>query len=576
VVAGLAPDTLARWHRRLAIAFEAANDPNREAIAVHFHGAGDDDRAAHYAVRAAKQAADALAFDRAAHLYRFALAVRVGDRKRTAQLEERLAAALVCAGRGAEAAEAYLRAAEDALGADAVEYRRRAAEQLLRSGHVDAGMEVMHDVITALDMTLPPTPRRALVSLLVRRARLRLRGQRFRARDRSQISPAELVRLETCWSVSAGLGMVDTMRGMEYQTRYILAALATGDRLHLSRALAAEGMYQSTGGAAAAARSRKLIDRANEMAEQVGDPATLGLGRGARAMSAYMIGDYPAARDGARAALDRFRNQCTGVAWEIDSAELIVLWALYYLGELGELGRRVPMLVREARERGDLFAETSYSVGLPAMCWLAAGDADGYRQARDAIMARWSRRDYHLQHYWQFCSDRQAELYEGDGEAALAGVREAWPRIRGAMFLRLSAVRTECWDLRGRAALAAATGVDRAARLREVAAAARALARERLPSATALAAMLRAGLTETERGATADTGAAWSTAEQAAAAAHMAGHATICRRRRGQLLGGTEGSDLVGAADATLRSQGITDPDRWSSMLLPSPRRGEG
>ena len=49
------------------------------------------------------------------------------------------------------------------------------------------------------------------------------------------------------------------------------------------------------------------------------------------------------------------RDQCVGVTWEMNMAQNLVIWALMYLGELGELSRRVPALLANARSRGNLY-----------------------------------------------------------------------------------------------------------------------------------------------------------------------------------------------------------------------------
>ena len=50
---------------------------------------------------------------------------------------------------------------------EVVELKRRAAEQLLQSGHIDAGIAVVRDVLPRVGLRLAASPRRALLSLLL-------------------------------------------------------------------------------------------------------------------------------------------------------------------------------------------------------------------------------------------------------------------------------------------------------------------------------------------------------------------------------------------------------------------------
>ena len=58
-------------------------------------------------------------------------------------------------------------------------------------------------------------------------------------------------------------------------------------------------------------------------------------------------------------------------------------------------------------------------------------------------------------------------------------------------------------------------------------------------------------------------------AEAGFVASDTALYAAAARRRRGQLLGGEEGKELVAAADTWMRSEGIVRPDRVAAMIVP-------
>ncbi|MCG8424806.1 MAG: protein kinase [Proteobacteria bacterium] len=73
IIDRLSADQLSSLHKTLARALEAWGGASSAALAHHWLAAGDRDRGVHYLVEAARGAADQLAFDRAAELYRSAL-----------------------------------------------------------------------------------------------------------------------------------------------------------------------------------------------------------------------------------------------------------------------------------------------------------------------------------------------------------------------------------------------------------------------------------------------------------------------------------------------------------------------
>ncbi len=104
VVAHLPAEERRDCHRRLATALEAAGGADPEMLGRHFLEAGVPGRAAEYLARAAALSAEALAFDRAAALYRRASSCSDPGGAEGRRLRAALGEALANAGRGAEAA----------------------------------------------------------------------------------------------------------------------------------------------------------------------------------------------------------------------------------------------------------------------------------------------------------------------------------------------------------------------------------------------------------------------------------------------------------------------------------------
>ncbi|HEY7862546.1 MAG TPA: protein kinase [Thermoanaerobaculia bacterium] len=570
VAAQLSGERRNECHRSLAAALEARRDADPEALAQHYLEGGDAARAAGYAAAAANRASEALAFDRAARLYGLALRLEPsGPLEERRRLRLSLAEALANAGRGAEAAEAYLEAVPGASAAEALELQRRAAEQMLRSGHIDRGLPLLKGILGRINLRLMESPKAALASLLLRRAMVRLRGMRFVERDESQVSEERLIRIDTCWSVSIGLAMVDTFRSRDFQARHLLLALDTGERFRVARAFANEAGFSATAGRAASARTERILRRAVSLADRVNHPQALAIAQVALGITAYLEGRWRVAWERAQNAEAILRDRCTGVAWELDTTHIYSMRALAYLGGLRELQRRLPALLAEAAERDDLFAETSLRARHLYVARLAEDrPEEALREVREAI-SRWSHEGFHLQHYFALFSEMDLAIYRGAPEAARAALARDEEALAGSRLRRLQVFRVELAFVDGRAALLSAEKAA-AGRLEEAERAAALLTRENLPWANPLAALLRAGIAA-RRDQPEEALERLLQAEVAFEEADMALYAAAARRTRGRLLGGDGGKALVDAADDAMRAERIVDPERFARYLAPMP-----
>ena len=384
VASKLDRESLRGHHGRLATVLEASGRANPETLLAHFQGAGDSDKARHYAVMAAEQAFAALAFERAARLYRITLDPGSCETVEAQRLRERLGDALTNAGRGGEAAEAYLAAAELMTGLEKLEMQRRGATQLLLSGRIDEGLAVARDVLQAVGVKLAKTMHRSLLRFLFWRARIRLRGLSFRERDASQISLEERLRIDTCFSVFQGLTMVDTFWSHEFHARNLLYSLRAGDCYRVARALASETGVYALPGRRHRERARKLLETATRLAERSGNPHAIGLATLESGVCAFGQGQWNDCRQRMDKAAATLRTSCTGVAWEIATSHMMGSVSLFFLGELKLLSERLPALLHEAESRGDLYQGTDLRSRLGHLPYLAA-DQSGGRPAREGV-----------------------------------------------------------------------------------------------------------------------------------------------------------------------------------------------
>jgi len=553
----LDPEALRQTHGEIARALREAGDADPEALFTHFASSGGDALATQYAEEAAAKAARALAFDRAAEFYRHALE-RSEDDARALQLREALGDALANAGRGAEAAEAYLAASEARSGLPRLELRRLAAEQLLVSGRVDQGLQMVTAVLEQLGLRLAGSPTRALLALIVLRVWIAVRGLSFTETDPTTVPPRTLARIDVAWSTAAGLSVVDNIRAAHFQTRNLLLCLRAGEPSRLVRALVLESVFVGLRGHRSAARARSIVAVCRDLVRRhpSGDSeALLDLADGS---VAYFTGEWTKADRFVEAFLARYREGLTRLQWELRSMQYFGLCALINAGDLKRLSQRLPAYLREAADRGDLYFGTNLVVGETNVHWLFRDEPAEARRRIHEAMERWSKGRVTVQHWYALQSLAQIELYTGDTKDTLQRVESALPAVRRSMLLRVQHTRVKARWLRARAALAS--------RLPAIARTeARALEREGAPWASAIASLVRAGV----ENASGDREAAVSslhTAIERLEACEMHLLVAVARERLARL---TDDATLCEQAHAWMRDRGIVDPTRVAAMFAP-------
>ncbi len=375
-------------HLSLAQALERA-DADAELLAFHFARSGRTDAAVTYLRRAARVAASALAFRRAADLARQALDLLDGHSEAAllrGALEAELGEALSNDGRGAEAAEAYLRAAE-ATDDEAIELRRRAAEQYLRSGHAAEGLPLLTEVLQAVGLGLARSPRRAFGSWLLQRASIALTGTDFRPRAAEDLDPRALLRVDIGWTAATGLPTVDVLLGQDMQARHLRLALQLGEPGRVARALSLEIVYGATSGTRNLDRVNALIDRVRSIAAEVRSPHIDGLLALAMGIAHVYRGEFSPALERLTTAEATFRTHCTGAAWELSFTNTFYVLARLYRGDFAQLVRTLEVATEDARARDDLATMLMVRIGYDYLRYLIADQPDRARAQLEAAQA---------------------------------------------------------------------------------------------------------------------------------------------------------------------------------------------
>jgi hypothetical protein len=575
VLRGLAPEPLRAHHRRLACVLEESGRADPEALASHFEGAGESEKAGSYYLQAADRAEKSLAFDQAANLYQKALDLRSLDTAEARALRTKLGDALGNAGRGAEAGSVYLTAAEGAEALELLELRRRASDQLFLAGQTADALKVFGTLLGQVGLRLPGGPGRSILAMLIERARLRLQRLSYRERPVEQIPAEELWRVDACDTAFRRLCTVHAAHSQMFGARQLRLALKAGEPSRIALGLGAEAVATLLPSGTPSARADKILSQALEMAERLDNPGVLSHTIFMGGLKEWSLGHWKKCLELCDIAEALAAERQVSFAGERTKLQHFAFDSLTLLGQWRELDRRISFALQDARRRGDRFSTSTMLVHSYVPC-LGKGRPG---EAEDVIrqsLEEWTYKVHYIASYWAVYGRAEAALYRGKGLRAREVIRQQWSSLRQATFFQyLQVLFLLMLHLRARAALATAmplpTGGRFGARARLLRAAARDARRiegRRIPWATPLAHLIQGGIAAL-RHQTDEALVRLGDSEQGFAAADMAVYAAAARRQRGRLLSGTEGRRLVEDADACMTSQDIREPARIAAMLAP-------
>jgi hypothetical protein len=564
VLADLSSLRASECHRGLAEALEEAGSADPEVLARHHEAAGNAEQALHFSVLAAEQADGALAFDRAARLYRRAIGLVPEGNPQRVKLLAALGGALANSGRCVDAADTFLEAAEgESAAAERTRLRRRAAEQRFFAGQIDQGRRLIREDLRAQGFPVPRR-RRAWVSLLLHRFYLRwVRGLEPRRRD--MFALGEMKLLEHVYNVCVGISFVDALIGGEMAVRYFLRALNLGEPHLIAR-----GRALIAGHAAIEAPKSKwthlLVERMEQDGRLVDERPVDGSMTCVRGLRAYFGGDWREALGHLDAAERIFSEECPGLVWELWTTRAVAVWALFFLGHWREMQRRVEMRLREANDRGNLYAVAGIISPFGVAAWLARDDIAGATESLREVTSRWSVRGFQFQKFWFLTAESLIRLYAGDGRGAWEGLSKGWEDVANpAVTFRFPMLTVQLLNVRGGCALAAAALEEPGSKahrelLHQGERAARRLCKVVVPQASALADLLL-GSAAVQRQLTADAVTYIERAVQAFDRLEMGAFAAAARYQLARL----RGESLPGF----LPDEGVVNPEAMVRMLAP-------
>jgi tetratricopeptide (TPR) repeat protein len=559
-------------HGALGRALEDSGTADPEALVEQYLAAGDTERARLHVLTAARAAEDGLAFVRAARLYRVALEIGV-ERPRD-ELLTRVGDALVNAGRSAEAADAYREAAIAAPRERAIELSRRAAEHYLKGGRDLEGLRELRAVLLQVGLKYPESAGAAVASLLYHRARLRLRGLSFEQTSANACAARDLARVDVAFSATAGLVMVDAVRGADFGAQHLLLALSAGEPIRICRALAFEASNAAAVGAGSRDRIERLVRTAEGLALRSQDPHGSALAKIAGGLVRAFSGEWRAAQRMLDDAEVILRGRCRAVTWELTNAQAWSCNSLILCGDLPEAAARVPGLIQEALERSDRYA-LMHMIYPACITALAANDVDtGSRFATDDSSFRSCEPGRFTAGHWgRLISMQSVHRYRGEGKLARAFVQEQWRGLASSQFLRVHLMRVFSEFERALSLIAA---LDEGETARDVFREAERSVKRVLQDSPAYAPPMgyfALGCLLVVKGDRERALAAFERAAPGLAAVDM-GYLALCARKRyADLLGGDSGSELRRKCRQEFAKLGVADSDACLAMSAPGFRR---
>lgn len=562
-------------HLALAAALLFANRPSLQSVVEHAERGGDTAAVRRYILPAARQAADAFAFARAAALYRRAIELQISDIDET-ELYTQLGSALANAGHGRESGEAYENAAlvllsQTAPNSQRLHYlRRRAAEQFLQSGHDQQAVKALRDVLAAQGVPFPSARSQALSWALGLRMKSLFKNLEAPTRSEREV-PRELTeRFDAIWAVTMRLTMVNHTRTSYFSARCLMAALEAREPSRIVLGLSLEAPNVAMVPAAFfQRRADRMLSIAGKLAERTGSAYDRAIALSGRGATEWLRGRWLPSLELMDEASDLIRQSSQGVSWEHALFGMWAMAALAHLGRFKQLAARAHGVLRDAELRDDRYLARNCYLGQSTLAWLAEDRPEWAEDCANKAIG-WSPEEYTTQHYHHYLSGAQTLLYVGEGTRAHERTVKEWPLLKQNLFLGAPAVRDELLHLRGRTALAAAlsAGGKAQALWGQVRKDAKALASHGLACSRGWAELLL-GAVNLQAGDRSGAQRSLETAREHFRQSDMAAYAQAAAYRLGDLVGGASGDSLRQESLRFFEQQAVKDPQRFLAMLAP-------
>ncbi len=443
VISLIGKTELSRQHRNIAEIL--SNETSCcERIARHFLAAGAPQEAANFYLRTSNNLMKDFAYEGAKDALEMAIEFGAWTTAERLKMGLQLGSILAKMGRGSDAAEQYLQCSTYADNHESLELRRRAFEQLLRSGHVERGLAILYDLMQELKFKKP--------NFSVGLAHLNLTLPKNPQLPQIQ-SAFDRSRIETIWAAANILGLIDAKIGSYFQLLNHHLSFKHGNRRQVARTLALNSLHL-----AIEPKTRKLAIRNLELSGEILDGCEdanqhdLNYQEFHRGLNAYVASNFVEAER-------IFRLVCAAMKgsdrpWQGENAQLHRTYCLLMMADFRSYDALYPELVNASMQRGDLAQARSAKIRR-YVCHLAADNPELALQELATVEQCWRDRErYQLEQFWHLRARTNTLLYLGRPSEANLLIKQRWKQIETSCVLTTQLGRITFWDMKVRIELA--------------------------------------------------------------------------------------------------------------------------
>jgi len=428
-----------RLHERLLRAIESSGSADPSWLHALALGAGQRRLALRYGESAAQIASSSLAFERAAELYASCLTL-TDSPDELAALWTQAGLALARCRRGAQAADAYLKASEYAHEPDRIGLLQKAASHLVRSGRFEEGERLVQRVMQALRIEIPSTRAGMYAAIAWERARYALYARTVKPQLGIPLPADELRRGEFYGTIAVWTAIYAPLRAALFQARVVRMAFQHGELLQMARTMCLTAAIESLSGtSAAASRAEAQLAMATELTAQLDDPTVQVELLSTRATCALMLGRLRDAIEPSYSADEIYDKKSTfddtGDYYHMFSVRTVRIGALQALGRHKQAIQELREILATARATDNLTAILQLSGCVTRMEEVLEGCARS-RERLDWERTRLPQGETGILHLMNLTGVLRSAAMTGDFDWAQAVLEQMWPGFEASPVRR--------------------------------------------------------------------------------------------------------------------------------------------